>query len=574
MKIKSYDFWMILACLLWLLFLALSPIVSRDALIHHMALPKLWLEQGIFSVDAYRTYAFYPSNLQAIYQAALFYKIEWLPKIVHALFLVATGYLVYQYLRRSGINNHLASLGFALTLTIPICQRLASQAYVDLGLLFFSTLALIYFLYWKQSNFAVMKFFYVAAIAAGLALGTKYNGMLIVAILCFLCLLTYGQYSKTYIKPLLYSGAFAAIAVALASPWLIRNYLASGGNPFYPLLTSLFPDSIDNVQPLYPVLDHRLLYRMVEGESWVEIALLPLRIFFQGQDDNFLRFDGQLNPLMLALTPFAFIGRRRAKSSSATNSTDDAKPAATLISDRLILLLFAVLIILVSLGSHAIRIRYLIAMISPIVILNIYAIDYFFRQKNLVTTCTAYLSISIYILYNAFYGYYLTKDLDHIQYILSNESKMAYISRKIQLYPIYQYINQHVSHNAVIYDVMSGHRSYYIDREYIHHPNHVDVVFMNYLIQNKDDAAYETYLRSLKTRHGAGVTHLLIRPGLLVHTYQRMFPAHPPSAIQHFVRFLRRQKVLAQADDAVLYELVARQAESSATPGRTAAGGS
>ena len=88
MKLKSYDYWVIWVCLLWLLFLSLSPIVSRDALIHHMALPKLWLENGIFSVDTYRDYAFYPANLQAIYQAALFYHLEFLPKIIHSLFYI------------------------------------------------------------------------------------------------------------------------------------------------------------------------------------------------------------------------------------------------------------------------------------------------------------------------------------------------------------------------------------------------------------------------------------------------------------------------------------------------------
>ena len=285
MKIKSYDFWIIVVCLLWLLFLAISPIVSRDALIHHMALPKLWLEQGIFSVDVYRTYAFYPSNLQAIYQVALFYQVEFLPKIIHALFLVATGCLVYQYLKRSGVNDHLASLAFALTLTIPICQRLASQAYVDLGLLFFSTLALVCFLYWRQSAFAIKKYFYIAAVAAGLALGTKYNGMLLVAIFFFLCLLVYGQYSKNYAKTLLYGCAFVLIAVAMASPWLIRNYVASGGNPFYPLLTSVFPDSIDAVQPLYPVPEQRfrLLYRVIEGESWGRGCAFAVSHFFRGR---------------------------------------------------------------------------------------------------------------------------------------------------------------------------------------------------------------------------------------------------------------------------------------------------
>lgn len=236
MKMKLHVVVM-LACLLWLLLLSLSPIISRDALIHHMALPKLWLERGLFSVDSYRDYAFYPSNIQAMYQAALFYNLEFLPKLIHSMFLFLTGCLVYWYLKYVGISDHLSSLAFVLTLTIPICQRLASETYVDLGLLFFSTLSLIYFLYWKNTQFRMQKYFYISAIAAGLALGTKYNGVLILAALFLLCIVAYGQYTKKHAKAFFYGCKFVAIAAILASPWLIRNYMASGGNPFFPLLT-------------------------------------------------------------------------------------------------------------------------------------------------------------------------------------------------------------------------------------------------------------------------------------------------------------------------------------------------
>ncbi len=121
MKIKLH-YAVMFACLLWLLFLSPSPIISRDALIHHMALPKLWIERGLFSVDSYRDYAFYPSNIQALYQEALFYDLEFLPKIIHSSFLFFTGCIVYQYLKSIGISTHLASLAFLMILTIPICD--------------------------------------------------------------------------------------------------------------------------------------------------------------------------------------------------------------------------------------------------------------------------------------------------------------------------------------------------------------------------------------------------------------------------------------------------------------------
>jgi hypothetical protein len=558
MKVKSYDYWLMFACLLWLLLLSLSPVVSRDALIHHMALPKLWLKWGLFSIDKYRDYAFYPSNLQVLYHAALFYNLEFLPKIIHSLFLFLTGCIVYRYLRFSGINRHLSLLAFVLILTIPICQRLASQVYVDLGLLFFSTLSLLSFMYWKNSDFCTKKYFYISAIAAGLALGTKYNGLLVLANMCFFCLLAYGSYTKKYANALLYSCKFVAVAIVLASPWLIRNYLVSGGNPFFPLLTSIFPDTIDEAKPLYPVLNHRLLLRMLEGESLVEVLLLPVRIFFEGEDNNFLRFDGKLNPMMLVLLPFAFMYQRGSRNGASAGSANTIKPTTIVMSDKLIFLFFVVSIIMISLNSRDIRVRYLIPIISPIVILTILSVDNLLSQKRKVLRYFSYLSIGIYIMYNIVYGYELFHDIDHIKYLIGQESKIDYIRRKIVFYPIYEYINQHTKHNAIIYDVMSGHRSYYVDREYIHHPRHVDTVFMNYISQKKTYRDYETYLHKLKTRNGTGVTHLLIRPYLFINTYKGIFPEYERGAVQNFVQFLNRQKLLLQVGDTRLYELVAR----------------
>jgi hypothetical protein len=88
---------------------------------------------------------------------------------------------------------------------------------------------------------------------------------------------------------------------------------------------------------------------------------------------------------------------------------------------------------------------------------------------------------------------------------------------------------------------------------------------MNYIIQNKNYNDYEKYLHKLETRHGNGVTHLLIRPYLFINTYKGIFPDYNRSAIEHFIQFLNRQKLLLQVGDAMLYELVAGRAEPMVT---------
>src|SRR5437879_13174595 len=71
-------------------FLSLTPVVERDALIHHLAIPKIWLKENIFHVDPFRVYSFYPANQHLLYYFALKILHEFPPKIIHTLYCIST----------------------------------------------------------------------------------------------------------------------------------------------------------------------------------------------------------------------------------------------------------------------------------------------------------------------------------------------------------------------------------------------------------------------------------------------------------------------------------------------------
>ena len=531
--------------------LSLTPVISRDALIHHMALPKIWLESGIWRVDAYRPYAFYPSNLQFLYYLSLAFQAEFLPKIIHFSFLILTSWLIYHYLIKQEFHPYLASLAFILNVTIPIHQRLASEVYVDLGLLFFSSLSLLYFLKWKNSDFLHTTYFYISAVGSGLAVGTKYNGLIPFIIINLFVFYAYARASKSSLKAVLYGAKFFVVAMICVSPWLVRNYLASGGNPFYPLFTSIFPDNLGMPRAIQDIAGSSLLYRMSSGESLLDILLIPVRFFIQGEDHNFLRFDGKLNPMMLILLPFAFI-RDRSK-----GTTRDSQR-----SDEYYLLLYALLVLLISLKG-AIRIRYAIPVIFPLVILNAYGLKTLFSFQSKVWHVLGCLFIVFYISYNMSYSYELYKRLDLGHYLTFRETREEYLRRNLHLYKMYEFINAHTKKEAVIYDVLCGHRSYYVDREYIHDQHHIDKAFFATTTAPLSSSYYIDYLGGLKTQTGSKVTHLLIKPHMLIETYKNIFARSgilPKDVYQdrlsQFVRFLKQQKPLFETEGAVLYELV------------------
>ena len=83
---------------------------------------------------------------------------------------------------------------------------------------------------------------------------------------------------------------FVGAAGVMVLPWGLKNYVWTG-NPVYPLFDQWFnaaaPADLATVPPV-------VLRKLVYGESWLEILLVPLRIFFQGQDDALIQRDGLL----------------------------------------------------------------------------------------------------------------------------------------------------------------------------------------------------------------------------------------------------------------------------------------
>ncbi|MBW1740164.1 MAG: hypothetical protein JRJ42_03395, partial [Deltaproteobacteria bacterium] len=56
-----------------------TPPISRDALIHHLAIPKLWLKHGGFYETPWALYSYYPMNIDLLYLVALYFKNDIAP---------------------------------------------------------------------------------------------------------------------------------------------------------------------------------------------------------------------------------------------------------------------------------------------------------------------------------------------------------------------------------------------------------------------------------------------------------------------------------------------------------------
>jgi 4-amino-4-deoxy-L-arabinose transferase-like glycosyltransferase len=481
---KTFLIGLLLILVAAILILSWVPPVSRDALTHHLAVPKLYLSHGgIYEIPSL-SFSYYPMNLDLLYLIPLYFGSDIAPKFIHFSFALLCAGLIYGYLKRR-LDTLWGLVGAFMFLSLPVIVKLSITVYVDLGLIFFSTASLIFFLRWIEEQYQ-MKYLIRSAIFCGLALGTKYNGLLVFLLLALFVPFAYSRKqsntgtadtSRHGNKRLYtYAALFILISLLIYSPWFIRNMIWTH-NPVYPLYKSRFTTHQKNsavheaeipqmkTQPgggkkrksLSPFLSRKILYK----ETWWQVMSVPVRIFFQGKDDNPQFFDGQLHPYLFIFPFFAFFWIK--------------KDTQILKTERLILLAFSLLYLLFTFFTADMRIRYVAPIIPPLVILAVFGLN------AIVTVVTdkyrpvapglgvGLISVLLLLLFstNAAYIFRQFNIVDPFSYLSGRLDREAYIEKYRPEYPVFLFANQHLTKDDKILGLFLGKRRYYSDREII-----------------------------------------------------------------------------------------------------------
>lgn len=226
------------SCLL-LLVGAFTPIVDYDALEYHVALPDLYVHSGnIFSLP-HHVFSHFPMNVEMLYGVGLIFGHMEFVKYFNFLLTLLTGVLVFQY-----ASQHWGRKSGLLACVLLLCSihigDMTWTAKCDVGLMFFSTAALLLFL---EGDFRGR---FLAGIFAGMALGSKYTAFLYVWGSLGLLFLLGLMSSKKKGLELKSAFLFLVTSFLVASPWWIRNFIQTG-DPIFPFGLPLFKSSL---QPL------------------------------------------------------------------------------------------------------------------------------------------------------------------------------------------------------------------------------------------------------------------------------------------------------------------------------------
>lgn len=404
-----------------------APVTARDSLIHHLAVPQMWLQKGAIHIIPWHEWSFYPNLIHLAYTGLLGLGFEQLTAIYHGSFLFFLAALLVESTKKD-FSNRIVQLGVIVTFTTPLLFRLGSEPMVDLPLSVYGLAALLT-LFTEQKELKFSKSL-LLGVFLGLAACTKYNGLLFAALFLPLFLFPVNQKSSS-IRAL---PVAVSMLVLINLPWMLRNYFATG-NPIFPLLPSIFP-STDLLLSIPQAVSES-----TKGGAWYETVLLPLQMILQGKDDSPVGFDAILSPLYLFALAAPFSKRNR--------------------SSLVYTFCFTLVYIYAAIHLSGPRTRYLAPVLGIAILLTMSGVRTLLsfgkeRVQHLILTALVVFQIG----FGSLYAFHLLEKRSIIPVLTGELGRTRYLNQKVSESLLADVVNGALPKDAKVYLLDTGNRYY------------------------------------------------------------------------------------------------------------------
>lgn len=213
---------------------------AYDVLEYHLQVPREFFAAQHIGQLQHNCYSYYPMSTEMLFLLAMClrngaYQGVYLAKLLHGAFAVLAIAAVFTTLsRRDEARGRFASI---LLGTMPLVLYLSWLAMVELSMVFYTMLAVLWLRQWladARTGSAVC-----IGLAIGAACAAKYLSLGLVAgpvLVAMVLMAPLTGRLATRLSHVVLAGIFCGI---LFSPWLIRN-AATTGDPMFPLATTVF----------------------------------------------------------------------------------------------------------------------------------------------------------------------------------------------------------------------------------------------------------------------------------------------------------------------------------------------
>lgn len=274
--------------------MAFVPELFYDALVYHLGLPHLYNIEGRILDTPNVYFSRSPMLIHMLYTFALGVDGDSLAKLVNLLFLAAGVMSAFVLCDKLGWPKAAPWAALAY-LAIPIVNMNVWTTAVDAAMGGVFAMAAYSLLRWRESE---KKIFWavMTGLLSGAVFGIKYPGTMVVALMGG-AMFALSIKKLTDRAVLLSLVLYGALAVAVVSPWLVRNYIWTG-NPVYPILSSVFESRHINPEKMK---NEKNATKASKPESVKELLLYPwTQTMKEVSNFNFI------GPMMLGLLPLLF----------------------------------------------------------------------------------------------------------------------------------------------------------------------------------------------------------------------------------------------------------------------------
>ncbi|MDO9559166.1 MAG: glycosyltransferase family 39 protein [Syntrophales bacterium] len=470
-----FAFFLLLLCLLASLLLTLTPEIGKDALIYHLAVPKLFLKHHGFTFIPGNIFSNYPLHSEMLFLVGLFLQGDILARGMHFLMLLFILLGMDQFIRYRMKSHDYPALSLLIFCTLPSVFAVSHMAYDDLFVTFYSMAAVFAFINWfdrPEKGWLIL-----SGVFSGLALASKYTALFLPFLGC-LGILWAARHHRfrlggTFRMLLLY-GVIVAI---VGSPFYIKNWIVTG-NPFYPFLYGIFGGR--GWEPQQAQFYDFFVQSLGMGRTFLDYILLPWNLSFLAKMDS-IHFDGMIGPIFIVTLPFA-IGIRKAS---------------------MVLKIMGIYCFLMFLfwASAAQQIRYLIPIFPFLAIITGSILTGYQRKKMVFYLLSFLIAGSL-----AFNGYNIVKEFRRIapvNVVIGKESRAEFLDRMLPSYGMFDYMNRHLPPDAKIFLIYMKNWTFLCEKEC-----YSDSMFESYTIQKLLSQA-STPAEVFSALTGKGFTHIL-----------------------------------------------------------------
>ena len=459
---------------------ALAPPIAKDTLLYHFAVPKAFIAQhsNAFIEGNIASYLALGTEMHAVWAMLLGNFVS--PRAGEAaagsatfLFFPLLLATVFGWARELDISRRWSLVAVLMVAAVPTAFHVASSAYIDLSLALYITLA-CYSLtrWWKTLATGTLL---MAAIFLGGALAVKLTTVFAIAAFVLVILMR-AREGKDEQAGSLRSGnsgkvvlaGFAALILAgvIASPWYLRNWVATG-SPVFPFYMSIWPGTATG----WDVERSNLFQGMNSqyggaSDDKINYLIAPARVSLAAQPEDANLYDGVLGAAFLIGLPLLIWAMWRKK-----------LPVEIVIAVGV-----AGIVYLFWLFSSQ-QLRYLLPIV-PLLVIAIAASAESVGEATIKRTWMFSLSAASLLGALTTFAWFCQKA--PLRVALGGETRDQYLARNLDYYPYYQTLNTDTAADAKVWLINMRRDTYNIDRPIFSDYLFEDWTFRKLLWESKD----------------------------------------------------------------------------------------